>query len=76
MHTVGQRARVGGDGVCRLVDRSGESQIDQAFTRAALGLGIARPRNGVISVTQVTEFAGQSAGIGVNFTPGESGLSR
>ncbi len=53
------------------VDRSGESQLDVAFTRALIGFGIARTLNGVISVAQGTEFAGQPAGIGVNFAPGE-----
>ena len=55
----------------RPIDRSGESQLDDAFTRALIGFGIARTLNGVISVAQGTEFAVQPAGIGVNFSPGE-----
>ena len=55
----------------RPIDRSGESQLDVAFTRALIGFGIARTLNGVIAVAQGTEFAGQPAGISVNFAPGE-----
>ncbi len=53
------------------IDKSGESQIDSALTRAAIGFGIARTLNGVISVAQGTEVAVQPAGVGVNFAPGE-----
>lgn len=53
------------------IDRSSESQIDSAMTRALIGFGIARTLNGVISVAQGTEFAVQPAGVGVNFSPGE-----
>lgn len=55
----------------RPIDKSSESQIDDALTRALIGFGIARTLNGVISVAQGTEFAVQPAGIGVNFSPGE-----
>lgn len=55
----------------RPIDKSGESQLDDALTRALVGFGIARTLNGVISVAQGTEFAVQPAGIGVNFSPGE-----
>lgn len=53
------------------IDKSSESQIDSAMTRALIGFGIARTLNGVISVAQGTEFAVQPAGVGVNFSPGE-----
>ena len=53
------------------IDKSSESQIDSALTRALIGFGIARTLNGVISVAQGTEFAVQPAGVGVNFSPGE-----
>ncbi|OED37055.1 hypothetical protein AB833_25065 [Chromatiales bacterium (ex Bugula neritina AB1)] len=53
------------------IDKSGESQIDSALMRAAIGFGIARTLNGVISVAQGTEVAVQPAGVGVNFAPGE-----
>ena len=52
-------------------DRSSDSQLDSALTRALIGFGIARTLNGVISVAQGTEFAVQPAGVGVNFSPGE-----
>lgn len=53
------------------IDHSSESQLDSAFTRAAIGFGLAKTLNGVISVAQGTEFAVQPAGVGVNFSPGE-----
>ncbi len=53
------------------IDKSSESQVDSAMTRALIGFGIARTLNGVISVAQGTEFAVQPAGVGVNFSPGE-----
>ena len=53
------------------IDKSSDSQIDSAMTRALIGFGIARTLNGVISVAQGTEFAVQPAGVGVNFSPGE-----
>ena len=58
----------------RPIDRSGESQLDDAFTRALIGFGIARTLNGVISVAQGTEFAVQPAGIGSISPPVRSSI--
>lgn len=53
------------------LDRSAESNYQNAFKRALVTFALARTLNGVISVAQGTELALQPGGVGITLTPGE-----